>query len=83
MGVPARRLVLGKHSGRNALRSRLDELGYQTTDAELAACYTMAIAMADAEKEVTDRDLLSIIHKVRRTRAQAPSRQTAAAGVTR
>ena len=67
VGVPARRLVLGKHSGRNALRARLDELGYQTTDAELADCYAMATAMADAEKEVTDRDLLSIIHQVRRS----------------
>jgi 2-isopropylmalate synthase len=69
VGVPARRLVLGKHSGRNALRSRLDELGYQTTDAELADCYTMAIAMADAEREVTDRDLLAIVHQVRRNQA--------------
>ena len=71
VGVPARRLVLGKHSGRNALRARLDELGYQTTDAELADCYTMAIAMADAEKEVTDRDLLAIVHQVRRNPASA------------
>jgi 2-isopropylmalate synthase len=71
VGVPARRLVLGKHSGRNALRSRLDELGFQTTDAELAECYTMAIEMADAEKEVTDRDLLSIIHQVRRHAANS------------
>jgi 2-isopropylmalate synthase len=66
VGVPSRRLVLGKHSGRNALRARLDELGFQTTDAELADCYTMAITMADAEKEVTDRDLLAIVHQVRR-----------------
>jgi len=71
VGVPARRLVLGKHSGRNALRARLEELGYQTTDVELASCYTMAIAMADAEKEVTDRDLLSIIHQVRRNHANS------------
>jgi 2-isopropylmalate synthase len=71
VGVPARRLVLGKHSGRNALRARLDELGYQTTDAELADCYTMAIAMADAEKEVTDRDLLTIVHQVRRNPTSA------------
>jgi 2-isopropylmalate synthase len=71
VGVPARRLVLGKHSGRNALRARLDELGYQTTDAELADCYTMAIAMADAEKEVTDRDLLAIVHQVRRNPTSA------------
>ena len=66
VGVPARRLVLGKHSGRNALRARLEELGYETTDAELAECYALAIARADAAKQVTDRDLLNIIHRVRR-----------------
>jgi 2-isopropylmalate synthase len=78
VGVPARRLVLGKHSGRNALRARLDELGYQTTDAELTACYTMVIATADAEKEVTDRDLLSIIHQVRRNHANGAANPVAA-----
>ena len=82
VGVPARRLVLGKHSGRNALRSRLDELGFQTTDAELAECYRMAMTQADAEKEITDRDLITIIHKVRRgqtpaTAASGPSAATA------
>ena len=66
VGVPARRLVLGKHSGRNAFRSRLAELGYEITDAELAECYRLAMAQADAEKEITDRDLITIIHKVRR-----------------
>ena len=70
VGVPARRLVLGKHSGRNALRARLEELGYQTTDAELAECYRMATARADAAKQVTDRDLLSIIHQVRRAQVR-------------
>jgi len=66
VGVPARRLVLGKHSGRNAWRARLEELGYPTTDTELAECYRLATARADAAKQVTDRDLLSIIHQVRR-----------------
>src|SRR5271168_5226909 len=66
VGVSSRRLVLGKHSGRNALRARLEELGYETSDAELAECYRMATARADAAKQVTDRDLLSIIHQVRR-----------------
>jgi 2-isopropylmalate synthase len=70
VGVPARRLVLGKHSGRNAFRSRLGELGFETTDAELAECYRLAILRADAEKEITDRDLITIIHQVRR--GQAP-----------
>ena len=69
VGVPARRLVLGKHSGRNAFRARLGELGFETTDAELAECYRLAILRADEEKEITDRDLITIIHQVRRGRA--------------
>jgi 2-isopropylmalate synthase len=81
VGVPARRLVLGKHSGRNALRARLEELGYQATEAELAECYRMAIERADTAKQVTDRDLLSIIHRVRRghtaTQGARPSRAAA------
>ena len=44
-------------------RSRLADLGYETTDAALAECYRLAIAQADAEKEITGRDLISIIHK--------------------
>jgi len=78
VGVPARRLVLGKHSGRNAYRSRLAELGYETTDTELAECYRLAIVLADAEKEITDRDLVGIIHKVRRN----PSPTEAGSGAT-
>ncbi|HYL46154.1 MAG TPA: hypothetical protein VEU52_03950, partial [Candidatus Limnocylindrales bacterium] len=82
VGVPARRLVLGKHSGRNALRARLEELGYQATDAELAECYRMAIERADTAKQVTDRDLLSIIHRVRRGHTAAqPARPGRAAAV--
>jgi 2-isopropylmalate synthase len=69
VGVSSRRMVLGKHSGRNALRARLDELGYTITDAELAECYAMATEQADASKEVTDRDVISIIHTVRRNRS--------------
>jgi len=69
VGVPARRLVLGKHSGRNAFRSRFAELGYETSDTEIAECYALAIARADAEKEISDRDLITIIHQVRRGRA--------------
>ena len=81
VGVPARQLVLGKHSGRNALRARLGELGYATSDGELSECYRLAIERADSSKQVTDRDLLSIIHRVRRGSAQpqAPAQSNAAA----
>jgi 2-isopropylmalate synthase len=66
VGVPARSLVLGKHSGRNALRARLEELGYTTTSEELDLCYRAAMVRADEVKQVSDRDLLTIIHQVRR-----------------
>jgi 2-isopropylmalate synthase len=66
VGVPARRLVLGKHSGRNALRAHLVELGFVTTEEELRLCYLAAMALADTAKQVTDRDLLTIVHQVRR-----------------
>jgi 2-isopropylmalate synthase len=70
VGVPARRLVLGKHSGRNALRTRIEELGYELTPEELAQCYRAAMALADAAKEVTDRDLLTFAHQARRGRLE-------------
>ena len=81
VGVPARRLVLGKHSGRNAFRARLAELGFDTTDAELADCYRLAIVCADANKEITDRDLITFIHQVRRGRTAATS-EPAPSGAT-
>jgi 2-isopropylmalate synthase len=71
VGVPARRLVLGKHSGRNAFRARLSELGFETTDAELAEVYRLAILRADEEKEISDRDLITFIHQARRPQAPA------------
>jgi 2-isopropylmalate synthase len=74
VGVPARQLVLGKHSGRNALRMRLKELGYETSDEELAECYQQLIALADQAKQVRDRDLLAIVHKALRHRHAAPAR---------
>ena len=83
VGVPARRLVLGKHSGRNAFRSRLAELGYETTDSEIAECYRLAIVRADEDKEIGDRDLISIIHQVRRGQTSAPANSGPSAATVR
>ncbi len=71
VGVPSRRMVVGKHSGRNALRTRFTELGYTVSDAELAQCYRAAMELADAAKEITDRDLLTLIHHARRQNRHA------------
>src|ERR1700681_2037681 len=66
VGVPKRKLVLGKHSGRNALRSALVEIGYDPTPAELDECYKRVSALADESKNISTRDLLAIAHQVMR-----------------
>ena len=64
VGVPARSLVLGKHSGRHALRESLRELGYEPSDEQLAECYRRVTAFADTSKNVRPRDLMTIAHEV-------------------
>jgi 2-isopropylmalate synthase len=71
VGVPSRSLVLGKHSGRHALRETLKELGYSPTDAELAECYRRVTAFADTAKQVRARDLMAIAHEVIHRKAVA------------
>jgi 2-isopropylmalate synthase len=68
VGVPARSLVLGKHSGRNAVRMSLRDLGYEANDAELAEIYGRVTALADQSKQVRPRDLVAIAHEVLRRR---------------
>jgi len=55
---------MGKHSGRNALRSSLKDLGFEPTDAELAEIYRRVTTLADEAKTVRPRDILSIAHEV-------------------
>jgi len=66
VGVPSRSLVLGKHSGRNALRMSLRDLGYEPSDVELAECYRRVTSLADQMKQVRQRDLVAIAHEVMR-----------------
>ena len=48
------RLVLGKHSGRHALKERIEELGYTLSDEELNAVFEQFKVLADKKKEVFD-----------------------------
>jgi 2-isopropylmalate synthase len=64
VGVPSRSLVMGKHSGRNALRVSLRDLGFEASDAELAEIYRRVTALADESKSVRPRDILGIAHEV-------------------
>jgi 2-isopropylmalate synthase len=61
VGVPANRMVLGKHSGRHALRSRLSELGYRLTPADLDAAYRAFTELADKKKSIYDQDLINLV----------------------
>jgi len=80
VGVPSRSLVMGKHSGRNALRSNLRDLGFTPSDAELAEIYRRVTALADESKFVRARDILGIAHEVMRRGASAvPAEATSAA----
>jgi 2-isopropylmalate synthase len=64
VGVPSRSMVLGKHSGRNALRMTLRDLGYEPNDSELAEVYRRVTTLADQAKQVRPRDLVAIAHEV-------------------
>ncbi len=61
IGRPESELVLGKHSGRHALRARLAELGCPVEDAALDETFARFKALADRKKHVTDADLLALL----------------------
>ncbi|HUI76130.1 MAG TPA: 2-isopropylmalate synthase [Candidatus Acidoferrum sp.] len=71
VGVPSRSLVVGKHSGRHALRETLHNLGYDPSDGELAEIYRRVTSLADQAKTVRPRDLIAIAHEVIRRGAGA------------
>jgi 2-isopropylmalate synthase len=80
VGVPSRSLVMGKHSGRNALRVSLRDLGFEATDVELAEIYRRVTALADESKSVRPRDILGIAHEViRRGASTVPAEASSAA----
>lgn len=57
VGVPGSTMVLGKHSGRAALRTRLAGLGYSPDDAALNRAFVAFKRLADTQREVDDKDL--------------------------
>ncbi len=61
VGRAANKLVMGKHSGRAALASRLKDLGFEVVDAELGKAFKRFKDLADKKKEIFDEDLISIM----------------------
>ncbi|MBN2283554.1 MAG: 2-isopropylmalate synthase [Deltaproteobacteria bacterium] len=64
VGVSDASIVLGKHSGRHAVRERLKKLGFNPTREELDLVFTRFKEVADMKKQVFDEDLESIISDV-------------------
>jgi 2-isopropylmalate synthase len=67
VGIPSSSLVLGKLSGRHAFKERLAELGYSLSDADLNRAFTAFKELADKKKQVTDRDIESLVAEEQRT----------------
>ena len=57
VGIAETTLVLGKHSGRHALRQRLQALGHTLEEAELDGVFKRFKALADRKREIRDEDL--------------------------
>ncbi|NNJ99778.1 MAG: 2-isopropylmalate synthase, partial [Desulfatitalea sp.] len=61
IGLSTTKLVLGKHSGRHALREHLKDMGYELSDDELKIIFTKFKALADRKKHVMDEDLEALV----------------------
>ncbi len=61
VGIPAERIVLGKHSGRHALAYKLKELGYDLSGEEINGLYQNFMRLADRKKHVYEQDLIAML----------------------
>jgi 2-isopropylmalate synthase len=61
VGLSTNKLVLGKHSGRHALRERLKSMGYDLSDEEINLVFSRFKDLADKKKHVVDEDLEVIV----------------------
>ena len=68
VGLADSDIVLGKHSGRHALRAKLAELGYTLSDADLRDAFARFKEIADKKKQVTVLDLEALVSEEIRER---------------
>lgn len=64
VGLESNQLVLGKHSGRNAFKSRLSELGYDLDKEKLNKSFGQFKLLADKKKEIYSEDLIALMSEV-------------------
>ncbi|MEZ5776098.1 MAG: 2-isopropylmalate synthase [Hyphomicrobiaceae bacterium] len=61
VGVSKTSLVMGKHSGRNAFRTKLKDLGYELADNQFEDAFVRFKALADRKKHVYDEDIEALV----------------------
>jgi 2-isopropylmalate synthase len=71
------RLVLGRHSGRHAVQSRCETLGFTLTQDEVGEIYRAVISLGEHRKAIGDGDLRRIVDHVRTPAAAAAAASTA------
>jgi 2-isopropylmalate synthase len=71
------RLVLGRHSGRHAVQSRCETLGFTLTQVEVGEVYRAVISLGEHRKAIGDGDLRRIVDRVRTPASSAAAASTA------
>lgn len=61
IGLENDNIVLGKHSGRHAVKSKLETLGFDLSDNELNAAFERFKILADQKKDIFDDDLRALV----------------------
>ncbi len=61
IGLAETNIVMGKHSGRAALRAKLADLGYELGDNQLKDVFVRFKELADRKKEIFDQDLIALM----------------------
>jgi len=79
VGITCNKIVIGKHSGRFALCKKLEDLGYYLNKEDLNNVYKTVTKLADEQKTVEDKDLISIMATANYSN-QSPDRTFAAGG---
>ncbi len=61
IGIPSSKIVLGKHSGRHAFKTRLEELGFNLTEEELNRAFERFKKLADQKKYIFNEDIEALV----------------------
>lgn len=61
LGIPRKMIILGKHSGRHAIKHRITQLGIKINDEQLERLYEKFKVLADTQKMVSDAELIMLL----------------------